>query len=351
MERYIGGDVHARSCTFVVLSGSGKRIRRDVVETNGEALVSYLRGLAGHLHLCIEEGEWSQWLVEILSPHVAELVVYQAQWQPGSKSDAIDAYGLAEKVRTGLGAHEVYKHPKLFTALREYARIYTMMAGDVARTKNRLKSFLRGRGVACTGEKVYSPAGRARLATGVPAATREAVEALGRQLDHLLALKKECEEMMVAESRRHSVARILETAPGMGPVRVAQLLPTVISPWRFRTKRQFWAYCGFAVVVRSSSDWLQQEGRWVRGRINQTRGLNGNYNRMLKSIFKAAAVTVVSHSKSHPLRDDYERLLANGTKPNLAKVTIARKIAAIVLAMWKREERYQPEKHHMVTVA
>jgi transposase len=351
MERYLGADVHARSCTIVVLNAAGKRIRRDVVETNGEALVSYLKFLPGRLHLCIEEGEWSQWLVEILSPHVAEFVVYQAQWQPGSKNDAIDAHGLAEKIRTGIAARWIYKDPKKFTALREHMRVYTMVTRDAARTKNRLKSFLRGRGVSCVGEKVYTAKGRAAMLSQVPSATGEAVEMLGQELDHLLDLKKDCEKRMVRESRRHPIARILETAPGMGPVRVAQLLPTVITPKRFRTKRQFWAYCGFAVVVRSSSDWVQQDGRWLRGKINQTRGLNGNYNRMLKGIFKAAATTVVSHTKSCPLHEDYQRLLANGTKPNLAKVTIARKIAAIVLAMWKREERYQPEKYREMTAA
>jgi transposase len=51
---------------------------------------------------------------------------------------------------------------------------------------------------------------------------------------------------MLRESRRHRVARILETAPGFGPVRVAQMLPIVVTPHRFRTKRQFWSYCGFA---------------------------------------------------------------------------------------------------------
>ena len=68
-----------------------KRVRRDVVETNGQALVGYLKQLAGDLHLCIEEGEWSQWLVEILSPHLAEIVVFPGEWKPGSKNDAIDA--------------------------------------------------------------------------------------------------------------------------------------------------------------------------------------------------------------------------------------------------------------------
>jgi len=35
-------------------------------------------------------------------------------------------------------------------------------------------------------------------------------------------------------------------------------------------------------------------------------------------------------------------MLAAGTKPNLARVTLARKLAAIVLAMWKSEEVYDP---------
>ncbi len=30
-----------------------------------------------------------------------------------------------------------------------------------------------------------------------------------------------------------------------------------------------------------------------------------------------------------------------GTKPNLARLTIARKIAAVVLAMWKTESEYR----------
>jgi len=46
------------------------------------------------------------------------------------------------------------------------------------------------------------------------------------------------------------------------------------------------------------------------------------------------------------LSKDYDRLLSNGTKPNLAKLTVARKIAAIVLAMWKAEEQYKPAKVH-----
>ena len=101
MDRYIGGDVHQASVTFVVLSATGKKLRQDVIETNGRALVGYIKQLAGTLHLCIEECEWSNWLYEILSSHVEEFVVYRQQKRTGPKSDAIDAHGLAEKLRTG----------------------------------------------------------------------------------------------------------------------------------------------------------------------------------------------------------------------------------------------------------
>jgi transposase len=170
-------------------------------------------------------------------------------------------------------------------------------------------------------------------------------------LDALLEVKSEAEKAMIKESHRHRISRILETAPGMGRVRVAQVIPIVITPYRFRTKRQFWAYCGFGVVVRSSSDWIREDGRWIKAKVNQTRGLNFNHNRMLKAIFKGAAITVIAQRHSNPLRGDYDRLLDNGTKPNLAKLTVARKVAAIVLAMWKKEEVYSPEKYRITEAA
>jgi hypothetical protein len=159
------------------------------------------------------------------------------------------------------------------------------------------------------------------------------------------------ETAMLRESHRHRISRILETAPGFGPIRVAQMLPIVVTPHRFRAKRQIWSYCGFGVVTRSTADWVRENGRWVKARVVQTRGLSLSHNRMLKAISKGAATTVMSHSGENPLREDYDRLLENGTRPNLAKLTIARKIAAIVLSMWKKETKYDPRRHRSSTVA
>jgi transposase len=196
------------------------------------------------------------------------------------------------------------------------------------------------------GEAIYREEERKKRGSALPLAARQSVELLGRELDALRGLKDDAEKAMLRESHRHAISRVLETGPGLGPVRVAQMLPIVITPQRFRTKRQFWSYCGFGIVTRSSSDWVFERGQWIKARVAQTRGLNFNHNRMLKAIFKGAATTVIAHAGPNPLREDYDRLLSNGTKPNLAKVTVARKIAAIVLAMWKAEEEYDPEKVH-----
>ena len=152
---------------------------------------------------------------------MAELVVYRGEWKPGMKSDAIDADGLAEKLRTAQIDRPVYKDVRLFTALRDHARTYTMITRDLARVKSRLKSFSRSRGLPCTGRAVYKPEERAKQARALPVATRESVELVGRELEQLEALKAEAEVAMLRESHRHRIARVLETAPGLGPVRVA----------------------------------------------------------------------------------------------------------------------------------
>lgn len=83
---------------------------------------------------------------------------------------------------------------------------------------------------------------------------------------------------------------------------------------------------------------------WIRAPIQQTRGLNRNSNRTLKGIFKAAATTVIGQAKDEPLYRHYQRLLDGGTKPNLAKLTLVRQIASIMLAVWRNEEVYDPER-------
>jgi transposase len=338
-------DVHATSTTFAVLSESGKRLGTYVVETNGQALVERVKTIPGDKYVALEEGTQSAWLYEILSPHAKDVVVAAVAQSRGQKDDARDAYKLADELRTGAIKRRVFKDVGQYKTLRELSRTHAMIVRDVVRIKNRLKSLYRSRGIAVSARSVYSTTGRQEPLSQLPEAVRGAATMLYAQYDAVEPIRRQAEKALVAESHRHPISRVLETCPGLGPIRCAQIIPVVISPMRFRTRRQFWSYCGLAVVMRSSSDWVPREGGgWERAKVKQTRGLNNNHNPVLKNVFKGAATTVITELEDEPLHQHYQRLLAAGTKPSLAKLTVARKIAAIALSMWKSKEGYDPTK-------
>lgn len=82
----------------------------------------------------------------------------------------------------------------------------------------------------------------------------------------------------------------------------------------------------------------------MKAEVKRTRGLNRNFNHTLKAIFKGAATTVIGRAEDDPIYRPYLALLDGGTKPNLAKLTIARQIASIVLAVWRTREVYDPKR-------
>ncbi len=69
MDRYIGLDAHASSCTVAVIGPSGRRLQTQVLETNARALISFLKTIPKPRHLCLEEGTHASWLHEVLGPH------------------------------------------------------------------------------------------------------------------------------------------------------------------------------------------------------------------------------------------------------------------------------------------
>jgi transposase len=345
MSRYIGLDVHKTSSTMVILGPSGKKLGCHVVETNANLLVELLKAIPRPRHLCFEEGTQSAWLYETLSPHVDETVVTVKRERRGSKDDQRDALELADKLRTNSIEVRVYKQLGRFGRLRELSKVHRMQVRDSVRVQNRILSLYRSRGIA-TDDSLYNSKKREEWLVQLPARTQTAADSLLRQYDVVEPLRRESEKTMIAEARKSPIYKLLSTVPGLGPIRVANVLAIVVSPHRFRTRRQLWEYSGLGVVMRSSSDWVQgDDGKWRKDLVQQTRGLNRNHNHELKSIFKGAATTVIGQArKDCPLYQHYAAMLHNKIKPNLAKLTLARQIAAITLALWKKETKFDPAK-------
>jgi transposase len=344
--KYVAFDVHQATISAAVLDLSGKLITQAVFQTEPSALRDFLPGISGKVHLTFEEGSQAQSLFDLSRPLVAELIVCNPRenhsMKRGNKSDLKDAFQLATLLRAGLLKPVHHGSPQTQT-LKHPAHNYDALTQDTTRTMNRLKAIFRSQAIACAGRDVYYLRNRqdwlARLkAEGL----QQRAGFLYRQLDHLRELRRDAKKVLIKEARQHRAFKQLVAVPGLGPIRVAQIIAAIGSPYRFRTKRQLWAYCGFGVITRSSADYQVSGDKLERRhKSTQTRGLNQSFSRRLKLAFKGAALEAL---KTEAIKKIYERMTASGVRAEMARLTIARKLAAVTLAIWKSGEAYDEKK-------
>jgi len=242
----------------------------------------------------------------------------------------------------------VYHGHEATRKLKEMVRAYETLSADTIRVMQRIKAVYRGRGIRTPGTGVYQPKRRAEwLRQLTSPGQRQRTEWLYEQLDHLGPLRKRAKQAMLAEGRRHKAVKLLTTIPQLGPVRCAQLVSTVDTPFRFRTKRQLWHYSGLAVVTHTSAEYEMRDGRVVRSRKPvSTRGLNRDGNRRLKELFVSAAT---GGTQAEPYRSYLDHLKQKGMRAEMARLTLARKIAAVALTIWKKGEPFDPKKLNLTT--
>jgi transposase len=338
-EKYIGMDVHQATISVAVMDAQGKLIMECLLETKASTIVEFIQGLQGTLSLTFEEGTSAAWLHDLLKPHVSRLVVCDprkaALLKDGNKSDRIDARKLAELLRTNQ-LKPVYHGEHGVRTLKELGRSYLTLTQDVTRVMNRIKAVYRSWAIPCSGTTVYAPRHRAEwLAKIGEPGVRVRAQRLYQQLDGLQPVRLEARRELLRESHKHPAVKLLRQIPSIGPIRAALLVALLQTPHRFRTKRQLWAYSGFAVETHDSGEYRYVRGKLQRNRERITvRGLSANYNKDLKNLFKGAAIS--ASTRPGPLRDFYVALIAKGMRPTMARLTLARKMVTITLTIWKK---------------
>ena len=345
-EKYIGMDVHQAIISVAVMDAQGKLIMECLLETKAATIVEFIQGLQGTLALTFEEGTSAAWLHDLLKPHVRRLVVCDprkaALLKEGNKRDWIDARKLAEM----LGINQlksVYHGEHGIRTLKELGRSYLTITKDVTRSMNRIKALYRSWGIPCSGAGVYAPPHRAEwLDKLVEPGVRVRAQRLYQQLDLLQPVRLEARRELLLESHKHAAVKLLRQIPSIGPIRAALLVALLQTPQRFRTKRQLWAYSGFAVETHDSGEYRCVRGKLQRNRERITvRGLNDNHNKDVKSIFKSAAIS--ASTRPGPLHEFYMARVEKGIRPTMARLTLARKIATIALTMWKKGVGFDPQ--------
>lgn len=296
--------------------------------------------------MTFEEGTLADWLYDVVHPLVAEVVVCNPRANKslavGNKFDMRDALELADLLRLGR-LKSVYHDRGGVRILKELVHSYDALTTDRTRVMNRIKALYRGRGIACGGREVYGSRERRQwLEKLVEVGRRQRAEFFYQQFDHLSGLCREGRRAMLAEARKHAAYKTIRRVSVLGPIRAAQLLAAVVTPHRFRTKRQFWPYVGLGVITRTTSDYEFVDGQARRRKkVIGTRGLNQNYSHRLKYVFKSAAIDGM---RREPFRSYYGHLVDKGMRPEMARLTLARKIAAVTLSLWKNGQEFNSVK-------
>jgi len=346
-EKYIGLDIHQATISVAVLDSTGKVVMESILETKAATILEFFAGLRGTLSVTFEEGTSAAWLYDLLKPYVAKLVVCNprknALLKQGNKSDRIDARKLADLLR-GNHLKPVYHGETGVRTLRERARSYLSTVKDLTRVMSRLKAVYRSWAIPCAGRDVYYRRHRAEwLGKIQEVGVRRRAEHLYLHLDLLQQLRQQARRELLADSRKHAMTAKFRQIPCVGPIRSALLVALLQTPNRFRTKRQLWAYSGLALETRTSADHRYVQGQLQRSKKQiSIRGLNKDHNHDLKGLFKATATT--ASVRPGPFQDFYQRSLAKGIQPTMVRLTLARKIAAITLTLWKKGEDFDAKK-------
>lgn len=337
--KYVGMDVHLATTSCVVLDRDGKVVITTVVPTKAEFIISFLQSLKGTVEIVFEEGALAQWMFEITRKVVHKVIVCNVRktFKDDQKSDKRDARRLAKRLRLG-EIKGVYHHRhQMAGEIKQLVCIYNQLTGDRTRIINRFRSVFREQAeqISLGSEELAEnleklPSKSHRLRAKLLYAEWEAVS----------KLREEARTAMVKQARRDKSYKLLQSIPGVSEIRAAQLLAWVVTPYRFRTKRQFWSYCGLSVITRSSSDYEVESDSIKRSKKNeQTYGLTRHYHHGLKELFKAAALSGLQNKQ---IRTAYEKkYLARGMKERIAQVQLARKIAAGCLAVWKSGKEFE----------
>jgi transposase len=327
--RYIGCDAHIASCTFHVIDGEGKSLDWRTMETNGAKLVSYLREIPGEKKLVIEETNLSRWLHSLLSREVDELVVCNPVRNrllaQGPKTDRVDAQKLAQLLRGGF-LQPVFHQGDSREELRDLVSGYQDLIQDFVRLKNRYKALFRSQGIQKRGQSVYEDGNFLKdLGKGPKHFVGEKVF---ERIQAMEAQRTLYVQEMKRQEKKFPEIRFLKTIPGIKTIQACKIVATVVSPERFPNKYKFFSYCG---LVKHA---CESDGRNYGKR-------KGWGNPVLKGVFRTAGQTVLRGSSS--LRKDYDRMLTKGISHYSAYNATCRKIASLVLAVWKKKEKYKNE--------
>ncbi len=342
VTHYIGADVDSKM-TDLAVERKQKIIREYRVPTTIPALRSVLEEVPGRKLLVIEEGPSADWLYRNLRTSVDEMVVCDPRrnrliTDDGDKDNPIDARKLAELLRGGHLRAVHHSDSLEQVVLKEWVSLYHDRVGQGVREINKIRARLRMYGARAPRGALSNRAVRDDWLGQLPE------RSLAGQLK-LLFLGRDTVAEQVKQAKRH-VGRLAgryeivgwwQELPGVGLIRAATLLAYLDTPWRFRSPKALWKYCGVGLLRFASG--TDRRGRPKLGKLR----LPWAVNRRLKDVVMGATASAI-YGGNNVFSRYYERRIRKGLTPGNARRSAARRLLSVMWGMWKTGSRFAPER-------
>ena len=331
------GDTYSRYCA---LDADAEILSEGRIRTTEKGV----RGHFEHIEPCvvaIETGTHTWWMAKLLAELGHEVVVANARKvraisQNERKSDKADAETLARLARTD----RKLLHPVKMRGERAQTDLAMLKARDAlvrARTKliNTVRGLLKSFGTALP--KCSAHAFTDKVRSCIPA---EHAAALAALLDHIGALTESIDEYdakleaMVKE--KYPEAQLLRDIPGVGPLTSLGFVLVVDEPMRFESNRDVGAYFGLTPRRDQSGDCDPQLGITKAG------------NGFMRRLLVCSAQHIMAHESADGDLRRWAWKLAGGEggkdkrRKKRAVVALARKLAVVMLSLWKSGGCYEP---------
>lgn len=335
MAAYAALDVSMKITNIHIVDETGRCLWRGKTVTGPGFIADALAAHAPELkRVGLETGCWTTWLYHGLADRGLPVVCMDARQAKAAlslkinKTDANDAAGLAQLLRTGFFREVRVKSwdaMRIRTLVRaRYGLIRTQL--DLA---NQIRGALRTFGlmIGNGGARRFDEQVRAHLAdrpdlAPIGLALLEAWAAMRRQVFKL-------DREIRAAVRCDRACRLLMTAPGVGCMTAISYVSAVEDPAEFRSGRAVSAWIGLTPT------------RYQSGEIDVAGRISRRGDKLLRSYLYEAATHVLTRSP----RDSALKRWGAGLRIKIgfkrAVVAVARKLAVVLHSMWSNGRSFE----------
>lgn len=339
MECFAGLDVSLKEISICVVNESGKTIARGICPADAEGVAGWFhaRSLAP-IKIVHESGQLSIWLqrgmIKLGLPAICidARKAHKSLSARPNKSDASDAEGLAQLARTGWFT-PVHIRSEEADRLRCLVSARSHLIGLRKELEGHIRGILKTFGIRLTliGKGGQRQAFRDQLALAGERHPILRAIADGFILSHATLCKAAADlECIVKESaEKHPVAHRLMTIPGIGPLVSISFVALIDDPTRFTRTADVGAFLGLA------------PRRYQSGEIDRSGRISRCGDRSMRSmLFEAASALISRTQKFCALKSWAIRLAA---RRGFAKAAVAssRKLAVLMLTIWKNETKFR----------